>query len=145
MALRPRYAILAIVIGTMLAVIGWFMLSEVRELTDHAEHTIASVQGDTATFTTNAGSEVVISMEGRCKNFDRRPGGGCAREFAVGDEFLLNYDTTEPTHFWTGATPGGGKATGTLYSGIVLVAVGLITLLLLIRMPTLTRRKPPAA
>ena len=143
MALRPRYAVLAIVIGALLAVVGWFMLSGVREVTDRAEHTIATVQGDTATFTTNSGSDVVISMEGRCKNFDRRPGGGCAAEFAVGDEFLLNYDAAEPTHFWTGATPGGGRATGILYSGIALVAVGLVTLLLLVRMPNMARRKPP--
>jgi hypothetical protein len=145
MALRPRYAVFAIIIGAALTVVGGFIITEIGELSDRTQQAVAVVEGDTARFVTIDGADVVILMGDRCKRRVPAPGRGCAVPFKVGDEFLLRYDEADPRHVWSGATPGGGRATGMLYAGISLITVGLVTLLVLLKVPRLVRRRPPAA
>lgn len=125
-----------LVVGVAFIVIGMMLLEGVGELRDRTEQTIAVVDSDSFNFTTLAGADYSMPREGNnCKRAEPPPRRGCIETYEIGDEVLVWYDAADPTHTWEGSTPGGGTATGSLYAGIVLVVIALVTLYMKLVLP----------
>ena len=115
--------------GGLLVVTGLMLLERVGELRDRTEQTIAVIEADAINFTTRAGVEYSLPLEGNnCKRAEPPPRRGCIETYQVGDEVLVWYDSADPSRTWEGSTPGGGIATGSLYAGIVLLVIAFVTL-----------------
>jgi hypothetical protein len=123
------------IVGVVLIFLGRDMLDDVGALRDRTEQRVAIVQGETLAFTTIAGVDYVIPLPDECKRGEPPPKRGCIELYETGDEVLIWYDKTEPTHTWEGSTPGGGMATGTLYAGLILVTFALVTLYMAFVLP----------
>ena len=120
---------ITLVAGALLLVTGLSLLEGVGELRDRTEQTIAIVEADAINFTTRAGIDYALPLEGNnCKRAEPPPRRGCIETYQVGDEVLVWYDSADPSHTWEGSTPGGGIATSALYAGIVLLVFAFVSL-----------------
>jgi hypothetical protein len=117
-----------IALGVLLIFLGLAMLDDVGLLRDRTEQRVAVIQDGTFNFTTIAGVDYVLPLDDDCKRAEPPPKRGCIERYQIGDEVLIWYDSAEPTHTWKGSTPGGGIATGVLYSGIILIVFAVVTL-----------------
>jgi hypothetical protein len=133
----------SLILGILLILLGLVLLSTVGDLNERTEQVVATVGAGTLQFTTLAGVDYELELTDTCKRAEPPPRRGCIEHYAPGDEVLVWYDSADPTHTWEGSTPGGGRATGALYAGIVLVVLAVVTLYVAHALPVLrvaTRR-----
>jgi hypothetical protein len=122
-------------VGVLLIFLGLDLLDDVGALRDRTEQRVAVVQGASLEFTTIAGVDYVIPLRNDCKRAEPPPKRGCIELYETGDEVLIWYDRTDPTHTWGGSTPGGGIATSALYAGIILLTFAFVTLYMAFVLP----------
>ena len=134
--------LLALVLGVALVVGGTVWLSRVGALSDRSDLAVAVLSDENfLEFATHDGAQVAVVMGENCKRMvGSFAGRRCVEFLQPGDEVLLRYDTENPTHIWTGLTPGGGLATVLIYVGISIITVGIIALWYASRMQWRLRR-----
>jgi hypothetical protein len=127
----------ALILGIALIILGMVLLEGVGELRDRTEQTVATVEAGELRFTTLAGVDYAFGLPDTCKRAEPPPRRGCLERYLDGDEVLVWYDNAQPTYTWEGSTPGGGRATGSLYAGIVLVVWAVVTMYVTYVLPQL--------
>ena len=142
MSIRASYPLFAIALGAVLVAAGAVWLSNVGALSDRTELATALMSPEgTLRFTTTSAEQITVALGDNCKRrTGAPPGRRCVEYLQPGDEVLLRYDTSDPTHVWRGSTPSGGSAAALLYAGISLITVGTIGLWYVSGVPRRLRR-----
>lgn len=151
MRLTFRWLLAGLVIAILAVVVGLVRLEQVGELAGRTERSIAVYENAVLTFTTDAGETITIPQADDCKRYAPPPSRQCQHRYADGDEVVITFDSSDPTHTWRGPTPGGQLAAGLLWGGI---ALGIFALLWLwftsplyrrLRRPDIVSEQPPPA
>ena len=127
----------SLAVGVLFIFLGMALLENVGELRDRTEQRVAVVENAQVRFTSLAGREYLVPLQDSCKRAEPPPKRGCIARYVTGDEVLVWYDSSNPTHMWKGSTPGGGTATAFLYAGIILVTFTFVTAYMLLVLPSI--------